>query len=181
MLSDLIEAHQKAQREYAKAVEINERADAAFEADPASQIKVMLYDKEYCVSEGRERLLSIVDGILSKVIREAMPFAIDMSPEFADQFGEFMQRSGDVLRDRIDAALEAEAQAKDKYGVTASEIRWNAAHEAERAAIDAICAYRCADHKEERDRFRYLIEDRDILSTFAEYAPSLSIALGDQA
>jgi hypothetical protein len=180
MLHKLIEAHQKAQREYAQAADIVERAVAAYEADAASQIKVILYDEEYSVSEGRERLLSIVDGILSNVIREAMPFAIDMSPEFADQFGEFMRRSGAILRARIDAALDAEALAKERFGVTSAETRWKAAHEAERQAIDAVCSYRCVDHNEERDRLRYLIEDRDIISTFAEYAPSLSLAIGDQ-
>ena len=178
MLSELIEAHKNALAQFDTACESLDDVTGAYE-DMRGEHKITLYNATFNVSEGRDWLRDYADNLVDKCGGQ-IPFISAMSPEFAEQFTAFLDTARQSLYDKIDEAIAEDERRQEAFGVTAAKNEWKDKSDAETAALHSICRYRCADHEEERERIRYILECPSAMGccgTFPDLHPVLVSAL----
>lgn len=158
MLADLIETHKNAMAQFEEACEVLEDiADAYDAAETGNEVKIKLYDIMATVHDNGEWLRDYANEIICKCSKQ-LPFIREQSPEFADQFTDFLAETQTALHLKIEEALAEDERRRDVFGLTAARKRWDDKNTAETEALNAICRYRCANHDEERERLRYILE-----------------------
>lgn len=177
MLNDLIEEHKAALVEFEAACEKLDAVGHAWdEWESQNKLMVNLYNISPCVDEGVEWLRHYVDDILRESRRQ-LPFITSMSAEFAEQFNAFICETQATLYARIDEAIAEDERRKEAFGLTAARKHFDDISNAEKTAVNAICAYRCTDHDEERKRLQYLINNAEIMQMIDDFTPLLTQAI----
>ena len=75
------------------------------------------------------------------------------------------------------AAQEEVEQGKEVFGLTAVRLHFDQTSLAEKAAVRAICAYRCSTIDEERERLRYIMGQPEIMQMIEDFTPLLMQAV----
>lgn len=173
MLHELIANHKAAMAQFEAACDALESKTEAYDkATEFNLIKVQLVDVSPCVKEGRDWLRGYADDIVDRCRRQSTMIE-KLSPEFAAQFEAFVATTKDALYQKIDDALAEEERRQAEFGLTAAQEDWDKASAAETTAIEAIAAYRCKDHAEERARLAYVFGVASIRSMIDDIAPIL--------
>ncbi len=174
-LAQLIEDHRVTVERLEMACDALEQVEAVFAKAPARDCRVQLYHVSAHAIEGRMWLRSFVDDeLIGPARKRVSKFIEKMDPEFHTQFEAFLTTTQNQLYSDIDDALEKFETIKADFGLTAAENERVAADDAESEALNAICRYRCANHDEERERLRYILECPSAMGcagSFGELAP----------
>lgn len=165
MLSDLIDAHQNAMAQFEKACDDLESVTDQYEvAQAKDRLLLKLHNVSLSVDTGREWLREYVDAEIDKASRQ-MAFINSVSPEFAEQYADFLKSAQADLYARIDEALIEEERRETEFGLTEAREQYDCMSKAENECLEAIYSYCCADHDEERARLQYILSNSSSINS----------------
>lgn len=176
-LAQLIETHKDAVTDFEDACYKLERVEMVYDHKPGKDLKVNIAGiMAHVVIGDEEQMRGFVEMALDDCRKPVGRLLKSVSSDFGVAFEQFLEASKAELYAKIDAALADEAHNQELFGLTAARNNWEAKNAAEKEALTAICAYRCATHDEERKRLRYILQCQSAMAysdSFNDFATEL--------
>lgn len=174
-LATLVETHRTAKAAFETACDRLESLDEAFnEAEPIVTIPCLLGDEQstILITSYRDEVRDQITERYTNWRLSLERLACRLAPGAVDHVLALLEAKRTENIGLLEAAFAEEDARKEALGLTAAQREYERTNDAEKAALQALCAFECSTLAEARAKAAYLIH-LDILGYDAEFIEAL--------